>query len=195
MGCQEDFILSVKDGAIAGWKEYGVLPSLTIAQAILESDWGRSELATEANNLFGIKGAYEGESYLVPTKEWDGEKFITINAEFAKYPAKDVSVKEHGAFFASTPFREDNYKHLIGETNPRKAVESILQPVANSSYATDPNYADKIMNIINEHNLAQYDVVDYNIVDLKDTTFTIDGKDYKLEEISQDDNQIEGEEK
>src|SRR3712207_8207946 len=66
---QELFIEKVKDGAIAGWHEGRILPSVTIAQACLESGWGTSDLATKANNLFGIKAKqdWKGESYTVRT--------------------------------------------------------------------------------------------------------------------------------
>lgn len=52
-----DFIEKIKDGAIKGWETHGILPSLTIAQAILESDSGNSELAVRANAIFGIKAS------------------------------------------------------------------------------------------------------------------------------------------
>lgn len=53
----QNFIESVAQGAINGWTKYGVLPSVTVAQAILESGWGQSALSTQAHNLFGIKGS------------------------------------------------------------------------------------------------------------------------------------------
>src|SRR5699024_10119279 len=59
---QQAFIQSVAPGAIQGWNEYKVLPSITVAQAIVESGWGRSALSTQAHNLFGIKGSYNGNS-------------------------------------------------------------------------------------------------------------------------------------
>lgn len=54
----QNFIESVAQGAINGWNKFGVLPSVTVAQAILESGWGQSGLSTQAHNLFGIKGSY-----------------------------------------------------------------------------------------------------------------------------------------
>src|SRR5699024_9388714 len=54
------FINTVAPGAISGWNKYGILPSVSIAQGILESGWGKSQLATTGNNLFGIKGVYQG---------------------------------------------------------------------------------------------------------------------------------------
>ena len=77
---QDIFIEKVKGGAITGWHEGKILPSVTIAQACLESGWGTSELATKANNLFGIKAKsdWKGESYTVRTAEYDKNNNITF---------------------------------------------------------------------------------------------------------------------
>lgn len=157
MGYQQDFINKVKDGAIRGWKNHQILPSLTIAQGILESDWGRSGLATKGNNLFGVKGDYKGQSVTMQTSEYIDGKWIKVDAQFAKYPDWNTSVEEHGAFFSSTDWRKDNYKHVFGETNYKDAVNAILPPKAGAGYATDPGYASKITNIIEQNNLTRFD--------------------------------------
>ena len=155
---KQEFIKKVKDGAIRGWEKHKILPSLTIAQACLESSFGQSKLATEGNNLFGIKGDYKGESIIINTREQKNDgSWITIDAEFAKYPDQATSVEEHGAFFSSTPWRKENYKHVFGETDYKEAVRAILPPEAEAGYATDKMYADKIINIIEQYNLTQYD--------------------------------------
>ncbi len=158
MSEQQRFIDKIKDGAIRGWEKYQVLPSLTIAQGALESGFGKSRLAQEGNNLFGIKGSYKGSSITITTKEQmsDGS-WITVDAEFAKYPDWATSVEEHGAFFSSTEWRKDNYKHVFGETDYKKAVRAILPPKANAGYATDKLYDKKIIDIIEVYNLTRYD--------------------------------------
>lgn len=75
------------------------MPSITAAQAILESGWGSSRLSQEANNLFGIKGRYNGQYVLMPTLEWSGGSWVTVNAEFRKYPDWATSVEDNGNFF------------------------------------------------------------------------------------------------
>ena len=155
---QQDFISKIKDGAIRGWEKHKILPSLTIAQASLESGFGTSKLATEGNNLFGIKGDYKGESIIINTREQKNDgSWITVDAEFAKYPDQATSVEEHGAFFSSTPWRKENYKHVFGETDYKEAVRAILPPKAEAGYATDKMYADKIINIIEQYDLTKYD--------------------------------------
>lgn len=153
MSYKNDFIDKVKDGAIEGWKKHKILPSVSIAQAILESNWGRSKLAKEANNLFGIKGDYNGESLTVTTKEWDGSKMIDVDAGFRKYPSWNESIEDHGTFFTSTDWRKNNYKNVIGETN----YKDMAKALSDSGYATDPAYATKLINIVEEYNLSKYD--------------------------------------
>lgn len=170
MGYQEDFINKVKKGAIDGWKKHQILPSLTIAQGILESNFGKSGLATKGNNLFGVKGDYKGKSITMSTKEQNRDgSWITINADFAKYPDWATSVEDHGNFFKSSDWRKDNYKHVFGETDYKEAVKAILQPKAGSSYASDQNYDTKIINIIEEYDLTKFDKeAGVNVVEKKE---------------------------
>lgn len=153
MSHKNSFINQVKEGARNGWEKYKILPSISIAQAILESNWGRSELATKANNLFGIKGDHNGASYTVATKEFVDGKFITVDAAFRKYPSWNESIEDHGQFFTSTNWRKDNYKKVVGETDYRTAAGEL----SNSGYATDPNYSKKLTDLIEAHNLTEYD--------------------------------------
>jgi flagellum-specific peptidoglycan hydrolase FlgJ len=63
----QSFLNEIKDGCLALWSNFSVLPSAAASQAALESGWGTSELATKYNNLFGIKGEYNGQSAQIPT--------------------------------------------------------------------------------------------------------------------------------
>ena len=152
---REAFINELKPGAIGGWKTHSVLPSITIAQGILESAWGQSELATKANNLFGIKASadWEGEVYEVNTWEVIDGKNVTVKADFRKYDKKSDSIKDHGGFFTSTPWRVNNYKHVVGEKDYKK----VAQALSDAGYATDPDYPSKLINIIETYNLQKVD--------------------------------------
>lgn len=75
---QQVFIDSLSGHAQILYEKYHVLPSITIAQAILESDWGNSELAAKANNLFGVKGNYKGHHVTMETDEVEKGKRKTI---------------------------------------------------------------------------------------------------------------------
>ena len=149
MTSQEIFLSQIKAGAISGWNKYQVLPSVTAAQAILESGWGQSQLATEGNNLFGIKGSYQGQSIYFPTQEWNGSQYITIQDAFRKYPNWSASVEDHGAFLVVNP----RYSNLIGVTDYRR-VASLLQQ---DGYATAPTYASSLISIIEYNKLHEWD--------------------------------------
>lgn len=150
---QNDFFNKIKDGAIKGWKTHKVLPSISLAQAALESAWGKSELATKGNNLFGIKGTYNGNSVTVKTSEFVNGAWIKVDAKFRKYPTWNESIEDHGTFFNSSEWRKKNYKDVIGETDYKKAANALQK----AGYATDPTYSNKLIKLIEEYKLNQWD--------------------------------------
>ena len=154
---QSQFLSAIKQGAMDGAKE-GVLPSITAAQAILESGWGSSELAKAPNNnLFGIKdsGDWNGEIVTVPTQEYVNGDYITVNAAFRKYASWNDSVVDHAKFFTSTEWRKNNYRKVVNETDYRIAA----QELKNAGYATDPSYAGKLISLIEAYKLYEWDAV------------------------------------
>mgnify|MGYP000895216691 FL=1 len=154
---QRQFLSAIKQGAMDGAKE-GILPSITAAQAILESGWGSSELAkTPNNNLFGIKNSedWHGEIVTVPTQEYLNGDYITVNAAFRKYASWNDSVVDHAKFFTSTEWRKDNYRKVVNETDYRIAA----QELKNAGYATDPNYPGKLIRLIEAYKLYEWDAV------------------------------------
>ena len=154
---QSHFLSAIKQGAMDGAKE-GVLPSITAAQAILESGWGSSELAKAPNNnLFGIKDSedWHGEIVTVPTQEYLNGDYITVNAAFRKYASWNDSVVDHAKFFTSTEWRKDNYRKVVNETDYRIAA----QELKNAGYATDPSYAGKLIRLIEAYKLYEWDAV------------------------------------
>lgn len=146
---QRAFIEKIGKMAAADMKKTGILASLTIAQAIFESGWGKSGLTAKANNLFGIKGSYNGASYSCKTQEWDGTKYVTITAAFRKYPSWAESVADHSALF----LRLDRYANLRGCTDYKKACQYVRE----DGYATDPNYTTKLIQAIESYGLTKYD--------------------------------------
>src|SRR5207302_9249548 len=98
-----DFINTVGAAAAASRKITGVPASVTVAQAILESDWGRSRLARQGNNLFGIKalGSTSGPAGIVtlPTWEHDASGDVIVEAPFKAYFTLEQSIDDHGSFF------------------------------------------------------------------------------------------------
>ena len=154
---QSHFLSAIKQGAMDGAKE-GVLPSITAAQAILESGWGSSELAKAPNNnLFGIKDSedWNGEIVTVPTQEYVNGDYIKINAAFRKYTSWNDSVVDHAKFFTSTEWRKNNYRKVVNETDYRVAA----QELKNAGYATDPSYPGKLIRLIEAYKLYEWDAV------------------------------------
>ncbi|MFO1553903.1 SH3 domain-containing protein [Lactiplantibacillus plantarum] len=146
---QEAFLAQIKAGAERGWYDYGILPSITAAQAIVESGWGQSELATTGNNLFGIKGSYQGKSILFPTQEWNGVQYITINDNFRQYDSWSDSVYDHGTFLNEN----SRYSNLRGVTDAATVAKLIRQ----DGYATAPTYTTTLLAVIKDNNLTAWD--------------------------------------
>ena len=154
---QRQFLSAIKQGAMDGVKE-GILPSITAAQAILESGWGSSQLAKAPNNnLFGIKDSedWHGEIVTVPTQEYLNGDYITVNAAFRKYASWNDSVVDHAKFFTSTEWRKNNYRKVVNETDYRIAA----QELKNAGYATDPSYPGKLIRLIEAYKLYEWDAV------------------------------------
>ena len=150
------FLGGIKNGLQSGWNKHGVLPSVSAAQAILESGWGQSRLAIDGKNLFGIKGDYNGDYVVMPTQEYVNGCWITINAAFRKYPTWNESVEDHGYFLAVNP----RYNNLIGETDYRKVTKYLQQ----DGYATAPNYSAYLNQLIQTYNLTSYDTHRYSVI-------------------------------
>ena len=148
--CQQ-FIQIVAPGAINGWNKYQVLPSVTVAQAILESGWGQ---AAPGNNLFGIKGSYNGQSIRLQTREVYNGRSVYIYDNFRAYPSLSESVEDHGRFLAVN----SRYNNLLGDTN----YISVTNKLHLDGYATDPNYAYSLQNLIRTYNLTQLDSVAFS---------------------------------
>lgn len=137
-------------------KENGILASLIIAQAIHESNWGKSGLAVKGKNLFGIKGSYNGQSVTMQTWEVYNGKRVTVDAAFRKYPSWYESLCDLADLYKNgVSWDRNKYKAIIGEKDYKKAARAVQA----AGYATDPQYADKIIRIIEGNGLAIYDAV------------------------------------
>ncbi|MQS76584.1 glycoside hydrolase family 73 protein [Companilactobacillus halodurans] len=136
--------------------KYNLYTSVMLAQAILESAWGTSTLATQGHNLFGIKGDYNGAYVTMPTSEWSSSQgWYTINANFRKYPSYYESFADNGDKLRNgVSWDSSYYKGTWKEnTSSYKDATAWLQ----GRYATAPNYASSLNNLISTYNLTQYD--------------------------------------
>lgn len=151
-----EFIARIKADAIKNYEKHNVLPSITIAQAILESGWGESKLAKDYNNLFGIKADnyWEGEYITLETREFEKDK---INGKFRKYNDPGESINDHAKFLAENKRYQQNG---VFDANTYVYQAKALQK---AGYSTDSNekgervYADRLTEIIRQYNLQLID--------------------------------------
>ena len=131
--------------------------SVMIAQAILESGWGTSTLTTQANNMFGIKGSYNGQYVEMATLEDNGSgNYYQIIAKFRKYPSLRESFQDNAYVLRNTSFAAGSYYYSgAWKSNTRSYTEATAW--LQGRYATDTSYASKLNNLIATYNLTQYD--------------------------------------
>lgn len=134
--------------------EYGVLPSIILGQAILESDWGNSRLASEYHNLFGVKASDGEKMVTLETKEYVNEEWITIQGNFKVYASWEESMLDHTLLFVNgVTWNPGKYAGVLQAKNYQEAAQALQT----AGYATDPDYASKVINVIEENKLNQYD--------------------------------------
>ena len=161
----EEVIAKVGPLFTADQKKTGVLASVSLAQFILESGYGKSELAQEANNCFGMKkspagntwagSVWDGESICTKkTKEQRGSSTLTVTAQFRKYPCVEDSIEDHSAYLLGAKKGSGlRYEGLKGCTDYWKAA----QIIKDGGYATSTTYVEKLCSIIEQWKLTQYD--------------------------------------
>lgn len=150
------FIEEIKDEAIKNYKEYKILPSITIVQAILESSWGESDLAQIYNNLFGIKAdsSWKGEYVTLETFEFYDTK---IEDKFRVYSNKNQSIKDHAKFLV------DNQRYKKYGVFEAKTYIEQAYALQNAGYSTaednsgQKRYAKDLIELIRQYNLQLID--------------------------------------
>lgn len=131
--------------------------SVMMAQAILESGWGASTLTTTANNMFGIKGSYNGQYVTMDTYEDDGSgNYYLISAKFRKYPSLKESFEDNAYVLRNTSFSSGNY-YYSGAWKSNTTSYTQATAWLQGRYVTDTSYASKLNNLISTYNLTQYD--------------------------------------
>lgn len=151
---KKDFIKKVAPVAQKVDKGTKLLPSITIAQACLESNYGQSDLAQKYNNLFGVKGTSKTTSAVMTTKEYTNGKWVTVKARFQIYDSYEASIRAHNRLFQEgTTWNKNQYKDVLNAKNYSEQAKALVT----DGYATDPDYATKLTNLIEQFNLNQYD--------------------------------------
>ncbi len=140
-----EYIELYRDIAVRKMKEYGIPASITLAQGLLESGSGNSNLARNANNHFGIKCH----------KEWTGDTYIQDDDAkdecFRKYKSAEESFNDHSYFLTSRPRYADLFNLEV------KDYKGWAYGLKKAGYATNPRYAEMLIKIIEENELFLYD--------------------------------------
>ena len=131
--------------AVIHQQKYGIPASITLAQALLESNAGQSELTARSNNHFGIK-----------CNDWTGETVYHNDDNtrecFRKYNTAMESYEDRALFLKNRSRYADLFK--LDQTDYKAWAKGLLA----AGYATDKKYADKLIKVINDYELNKYDV-------------------------------------
>jgi len=146
---QVTFLETIKPYVMEDMKQSKILASLTASQALIESKYRNSRLAVEGNNLFGIKGEYNGQSVNMLTTEYRNGVRKREMADFRKYPSWAESIADHSALF----LKASRYKNLINCQDYEEACINVKK----DGYATSPTYSSTLMNPIKKYRLWMWD--------------------------------------
>ncbi|TGE76000.1 GW dipeptide domain-containing protein [Weissella confusa] len=158
-----DFVNKVGPASQTVTKQYGLYASVQIAQASLESGWGQSGLTKTANNYFGIKGSYNGQSVIYTTAEDDGYgNLYYVDAAFKKYPSAKESMEDNARLLRNG--LDFNHAFYSGAWRENAANYSAAANSLTGKYATDTTYGSKLINLIRTYGMDRFDKIYDSIV-------------------------------
>lgn len=146
------FIRTFSPMVIQASQDSGLFPSVMMAQAALESGWGESRLAKLYNNFFGIKAdkAWKGEQVILSTQEYISGELVTVQDGFRVYPTPLDSFLDRARFLRRNP----RYVNVFLSGSPQQQAQRLQA----AGYATDPNYAAKLISTIVANDLMALDI-------------------------------------
>ena len=159
---RKEFIDYIAPVIVADSNKRNLLPSPRIAQAILESASGTSELAVKAKNLFGLKdnNQWGGKVYNKATGEYYSGSYTTITANFQAYDTWEDSVYWQGWYLENRKFSASSKTTVYGALQGVRDYKEFCKLLKSCGYATSPNYAENLINVIESEGLTKYDVLD-----------------------------------
>lgn len=148
----QDFISAIALAAQESAKSTNIPAGFVVAEGALESGWGSSMLANTGMNLFGVKAdpSWHGATLSINTREFMKGQWVMVPALWRKYATWLECIQDHAAFLLDNP----RYKTAFERCDD---AEEFTRAVAAAGYATDPQYAGKIISIIRAHDLTQFD--------------------------------------
>lgn len=148
------FIKQIAPAAQREQKKYHIPASIIIAQAGTESDWGRSKLAYKYNNLFGIKANSKKNRVRMYTTENVNGKNVQVKQYFQIYKSWAASIRAHTLLIVNGT--ADNHRRFRGVQKAKNYKQAAYE-LQKNGYATDPNYASKLIYAIQKFHLDKYD--------------------------------------
>ncbi|NWO10255.1 flagellar assembly peptidoglycan hydrolase FlgJ [Chromohalobacter salexigens] len=142
----EEFLSRLREPAEAAAQESGVPASLILAQAALETGWGEREIPTRdggnSHNLFGIKASdgWDGDDTSIMTTEYVDGRARQQSDDFRVYDSFEAAFKDYAQLIGNNP----RYAGVVTASTPENAARALQS----GGYATDPNYADKVIDVM-----------------------------------------------
>lgn len=155
-----EFLHRLAPGALVTALRHRIPPSVTIAQAVLESGWGRSSLAHTYNNLFGVKAMSGHPTIVLNSAEVRNGVRVPMRLRFAVFESWDHAIEQHGELLTKSHYDKARRHWTDWATYVR-----LLAPV----YASHPKYADRIGTLIHNYDLDRWDELVVTAVDMAAT--------------------------
>jgi len=146
---KQEFLQQATQAALAASATSGLPPGITVAQAILESNWGESQLARDAHNYFGIKAHGDHDCAPYPTFECANGRWVRVTARFARYASKADSFADRDGIILRLACYADA---SAAKNDPEQFARALAR-----HWATDPNYAEKLLRVYAEYGLHALD--------------------------------------
>jgi len=148
---RRDFLGSIYTAALESGRAHQIPPSIILAQAALESGWGRSRLARKHHNIFGVKATGQQASANFNTLEFGDKGAHIVRARFRTFPTASESITHHGRLLST----DQRYEDSFAAGNNWRSFLAALAP----TYASDPRYAAHISQLIETYGLDRWDRV------------------------------------
>ena len=143
----DQFFAMIAPACIASSQKTGVPAAVTMAQAALETAYGKSSIG-DAKNLFGIKGTGPAGSVNAATTEVYSGQTVGINDNFRKYNSWQESIEDHDNLLS----QNSRYASAMAVRND---PDQFAREIQSDGYATEPDYATNLISIMNKYNLKQ----------------------------------------
>ncbi len=148
-GYRSRFLTSLSPTVLAAAREHRVLPSITLAQAILESGWGRSGLTRDYHNLFGVKAGRSSQRIRLASREHLRGRLRPSRQTFRRYDSKADSILDHAELLST----DRRYAHARKHWDDRHEYIEAIAP----RYASSPTYPQAVNQLIDLYDLDRWD--------------------------------------